>query len=209
MKKAFEPIDDASIDRLVDGELDEPSRRELLLRLDASNESDAWRRCALAFLEAQAWGSAIRTSGGETCLVEAPPVIGIDARPRRRAARLAWLARAAALLLAFAFGWTWASRAGRGDSAKPPRVIDSPPIAQKNPTPLAPEFIAKAQPPAAALLSPNKAPIAPSYAQAQLERQGYRLEHERGLVPVQSRDGRRWAVPVDAVKVRFVGLRSV
>jgi hypothetical protein len=44
---------DTRFDRLVDDELNEEERRELLGRLD--DESDGWRRCALAFLEAQCW----------------------------------------------------------------------------------------------------------------------------------------------------------
>ncbi len=41
------------LDRLVDDELSADQRRELLAALD--DEPGAWRRCALAFLEAQAW----------------------------------------------------------------------------------------------------------------------------------------------------------
>jgi hypothetical protein len=40
-------------DRLVDGELSESQRKELLTSLDQA--PDGWRRCALAFLEAQCW----------------------------------------------------------------------------------------------------------------------------------------------------------
>jgi hypothetical protein len=47
------PNDDPRFDRLVDGELSESDRRELLSNLD--NEPDGWRRCALAFLESQCW----------------------------------------------------------------------------------------------------------------------------------------------------------
>jgi len=42
-----------SFDRLVDGELSESQRTELLNSLD--QEPDGWRRCALAFLESQCW----------------------------------------------------------------------------------------------------------------------------------------------------------
>jgi len=45
--------DDALLDMLVDGELSEPQRRELLGRLEET--PDGWRRCALAFLESQSW----------------------------------------------------------------------------------------------------------------------------------------------------------
>ena len=47
------PLDDSRFDRLVDGELSEAERRELLAGLDS--EPGGWRRCALAFLEAQCW----------------------------------------------------------------------------------------------------------------------------------------------------------
>lgn len=45
--------DQRLLDRLVDGELGETERRELLLRLDRA--PDGWRQCALTFLEAQSW----------------------------------------------------------------------------------------------------------------------------------------------------------
>ena len=45
--------DDVLFDRLVDGELSAAERRELLASLDG--RPTGWRRCALAFLEAQTW----------------------------------------------------------------------------------------------------------------------------------------------------------
>ncbi len=50
-------IENASLDRLVDGDLPESERRDLLLRLE--NDPDGWRRCALAFLEDQSWRKAL------------------------------------------------------------------------------------------------------------------------------------------------------
>ena len=44
---------ESRLDRLVDGELNETDRRELLLQFE--REPEGWRRCALAFLEAQCW----------------------------------------------------------------------------------------------------------------------------------------------------------
>ena len=57
--------DDEALDLLVDGELDEARRRELLLRLE--REPDGWRRCALAFLEAQSLSREMKS------LVRRPP----------------------------------------------------------------------------------------------------------------------------------------
>jgi hypothetical protein len=48
------PEDQQLLDRLIDGELSPEARRDLLLRLE--HETGGWRRCALAFLEAQSWG---------------------------------------------------------------------------------------------------------------------------------------------------------
>lgn len=50
-------FDPQVFDRLVDGELPEPERREVLLSLD--RQPDGWRQCALAFLEAQTWGQSL------------------------------------------------------------------------------------------------------------------------------------------------------
>jgi hypothetical protein len=47
------PDDDRRFDRLADGELSQGERRDLLSQLDV--EPHGWRRCALAFLEAQGW----------------------------------------------------------------------------------------------------------------------------------------------------------
>ncbi len=58
------PVDDERFDLLADGELPEAERRGLLLALD--DVPGGWRRCALAFLEAQSWKQemrAVRTEG--------------------------------------------------------------------------------------------------------------------------------------------------
>lgn len=54
------PLDDDRVyDLLVDGELDNDRRRALLGSLD--EKPGGWRRCALAFLEAQSWGQEFRS----------------------------------------------------------------------------------------------------------------------------------------------------
>jgi hypothetical protein len=68
--------DDHRFDLLVDGELSEAARRELLSRLD--DEPGGWRGCALAFLEVQSWRHVFGAIAGEPS-VELPP-----RRPARR-----------------------------------------------------------------------------------------------------------------------------
>ena len=55
--------DDHRFDLLVDGELSESQRRELLSQLD--DEPGGWRRCALAFLEGQSWTQDLGALLGE------------------------------------------------------------------------------------------------------------------------------------------------
>ncbi|NQT38293.1 MAG: hypothetical protein HQ581_12425 [Planctomycetes bacterium] len=91
------------LDLLVDDELDAERRRELLGRLD--RDPDGWRRCALAFLEAQSWRRTIPTlSGGEIGRTAATQ----PETPRRPLGlnRRTVLAMAASFLVALALGVT-------------------------------------------------------------------------------------------------------
>jgi hypothetical protein len=98
--------DDARFDRLVDGELTADEYKSLVAGLD--DEPGGWRRCALAFLEAQALSgelSAIRQSGK---LAE-QPVTSVAVAPRKAAELARWkllLAMSASFLVAFILGVT-------------------------------------------------------------------------------------------------------
>src|SRR6476646_329553 len=91
------------LDRLVDGELKGNERRQLLESFDKRPEG--WRRCALAFLEAQSgreeMGRVARDRKSET-QVSPSPVPSISLRGKSHWATGAmWLAMAAGLMLAF------------------------------------------------------------------------------------------------------------
>ncbi|GAB6165126.1 hypothetical protein JCM19992_11260 [Thermostilla marina] len=115
-------LDEELFDRLVDGELSEEERSELLTRLDA--EPALWRRCALAFLEAQTWREAIGemvddlTNRAPTPVLETTsPAIDHEApsvSPRRRPFRDSRIAKLTAMAAGFAiaflvgvWGHTW------------------------------------------------------------------------------------------------------
>src|SRR5437868_5292014 len=99
--------DDVLFDRLVDGELTGIERRRLLESLD--ERPDSWRRCALAFLEAQSWredlGQLARSS--REAADEAMPTTSTvqPASKSQGISGVQWLALAASLLLAFGLGW--------------------------------------------------------------------------------------------------------
>lgn len=101
----FEAITASQIERLVDGELSSSERRTVLMSLD--QETDGWRRVALAFLESQAMRDSLRPRS----VVELPqkPEPVFPAEPKRLPTRpLAllkqWAPLTAVCLLTFSLG---------------------------------------------------------------------------------------------------------
>lgn len=105
--------EDILFDRLVDGELSADERRLLLASLD--DRPGGWRRCALAFLEAQSWseglGEMVREPAARQSAVEQNSVVRVvpPSPPEDKQRGFAWVAIAAALLAAFTFGLMWRS----------------------------------------------------------------------------------------------------
>jgi len=94
------PVDDKMLDRLVDGELSREEYDAVLRSLDQA--PGEWRRCALAFLEAQAWQRDL----GEL-RYGAPIPSPAAVASRQPAASNRWsllLAVAASFLVAFGLG---------------------------------------------------------------------------------------------------------
>lgn len=104
--------DDMLLDRLVDGELSAPERRQLLASYD--ERPAGWRRCALRFLEAQSLGAELRAlvreSAGRAADRDSstlPLAEGSRLRERSReseAPRVSWAVLAAGVLMAFTLG---------------------------------------------------------------------------------------------------------
>lgn len=102
------------IDRLVDGELSGDERRHLLASLEA--QPDGWRRCALAFVEAQTWrgamGSLLRENAAPVEQKSLPIVVENSSSAEESSSRsesprshlATWFAVAASVVLAFGLG---------------------------------------------------------------------------------------------------------
>ncbi|APW61975.1 hypothetical protein [Paludisphaera borealis] len=216
---------DLTIDRIVDGGLSPAQLRDALHRLDA--EPDGWKRCALAFLEAQTWGDVLREPSRPQTSLKIGPA------PTARSKRVRTTLAAAAALVAFGMGWLTGGRDERPIVPAPTLVAHDEPV----------ETVAKADEPEAARPDPPPAirevarlrfatgsadaPTAdvPILAgpgldsqwlmnqpmpvsdreRAALERQGYALDQERELVAMPLADGRQVVVPVDQVRLRYVG----
>ncbi|MEE9603446.1 MAG: hypothetical protein V3V75_09085 [Thermoguttaceae bacterium] len=96
------PGDNELFDLLVDGELDEQRRRELLSGLD--KRPGGWRKCALAFLEAQSFGQelSVLLSTEEKRLESSTHSPQVAASKKRTTPRRSWPNKQAATLMAMA-----------------------------------------------------------------------------------------------------------
>jgi hypothetical protein len=219
------------LDRLVDGELSEERRRELLLQLE--RQPDGWRSCALAFLEAQSWKrdlGAVMRAPVETA--QEPPT----ATPAAPAT--SWWRRHGPLVLASAASFVLAfivSSAGRNlwqgileapqpqvaESTAPRQTPGGPTLDAHDASPwrvvsfdvpnAGKEGVQNVRLPAKeqdrldeGWLHSMPAPLSDDLRRA-LERTGHRVQESRRLMPVPMEDGRRLVVPVDQVDVRYVG----
>jgi hypothetical protein len=193
------------IDRLVDDELPDRERSALLVRLEA--EPDGWRRCALAFLEAQSWRETLVSL---PITEAAQPVARVVQRPQlpqrwRYAARLTCLA--ASLTMTFILGWTLrgspASIAGgkhlsaQADNDRPtPSGESQPSELTQHVQPAALSFPLAEQP-------DGLAPVIKEW-----EQRGYQAETQMRLASLKMKDGRHVEIPVHEVRLRYVRDRT-
>ena len=120
-------ISEETLDRLVDGEMPEAERRSLLVALDA--RPGEWRRCALAFLEAQSWKAVLRREVAPPAAVPpasvTPAVTVKNVKNYSPAMWKTWLAVAASFLLAFSLVRWFPNGSQRLDSHWPSPDIGS------------------------------------------------------------------------------------
>jgi hypothetical protein len=252
------PTIDDLIDRLLDGAVQPGEMRKAVKLLDAT--PDGWRRCAVAFLEAQSWGDAMR------CEEESAPTNRLELRgfmpqvlsghsgidpvrpcPDTQPLRGGRLLAASVVLVAFTLGWAghgWRTQIAR-EKPENPNVVDtgsSPRVRSGSLDEAAPPSsgpLPEAEPQSLAVRGPiiqevarlrigtgksttaevpilagtgiderfllEQPPAVSEHQRAVWERLGYQLEQRRRLVSIPLSDGRRAAVPIDQVKVRYVG----
>jgi hypothetical protein len=217
--------DDTVFDRMVDGELLAAERRRLLASLD--DQPGGWRRCALAFLEAQSWreglGELVReplpTQAADEKLSMAPTE---SAREQRRRG-VVWLAIAAGLLAAFTLGLRWRSgeQVAGNNVAPTDRSIAKvvPPPASKSPTAQAAadaltlwvrDDAGKAQPLRVPLVDAGTLDQQlglqfqsglPSDVRSQLQDRGFQVQSKRRYAPFWLENGRPMIVPVEDTRI--------
>lgn len=203
------------LDQLVDGELADPERRELLSRLERIE--GGWRACALNFLQTQCLQEAFGKLPEELASPRHEPKLSVVRRLetdrwRRRLKTAVTLA--ATFLIALGVGWrvgTFRERLGQNDllAAK----TSHPASGKGQPSMVASlgggsgsrsgisgvESVSDQS-----ILFPDAAAF-PLEFQAALERAGYRVKQSRELLPIPIEGGRQAVVPVDQLDVHYVG----
>jgi anti-sigma factor RsiW len=220
------PSDDRRFDRLVDGELSETERRELLSGLDS--EPAGWRRCAMAFLEAQCWKQEFSSIARGSVQPAAPRATAV-----RRASWLGGLttplAVAATFLLALWLGTivqygrvvppaapsnsglaavtgSTPNRSAAGPSALNPWqvvTVSTPPGSQDGGRSF--DVPAMERDNVDPQWLQNLPPAIPDNVLQAFSRTGHHVQQHRELVPIPLNDGRRLIMPVDQVDIQPVG----
>lgn len=219
--------DDVLLDRLVDGELAGIERRQLLESLDKRPEG--WRRCALAFLEAQSWreelGQVARGLGSVTKEHKSPASFVPSSMSSRWSTGAKWLALAASLMLAFELGWRQHERgvpvAGEPShvnnqvASVPPPGTSAAPHGAKASNALT--FYVRDE---AGKMQPVRVPLVdagtlddqfgvkfqpgmPDEMRDQLQDRGYNVQSKRQYAPLwlEKENGRPMLVPVEDTKI--------
>lgn len=187
MRSPKHSVSDELLDRLVDNELPEDQRRRLLAELE--RRPDQWRRCALAFLEAQAWSSGLREmlagdqQGGSRLAARGDQL-------SRKWFGSSWLALAASGLIAFALGW-FSQEVGIRTRPQPePVVRRAVNAAEVGEVAGSDELVGESASAAAGMPNAYRDLI------RAWEQAGLRVERRRAIVPAVE-DGRAMWIPVE------------
>lgn len=224
-------VDEMTLMRLVDGELNSAERIQVLQKLES--QRGGWRECALAFIEDQAWKQAMATPAPAAATTKLDSSVTktiaspLPANSSQGMTWASWAAIAAGLILAFAAGsflrfdnggannqvvQTDGAAKTHRQSRAPSNAIatNADPTEREQPKPQIAGDLAK----------PNAAPLekeSPVYVvdnefwdhksslpedfQERLEKLGVNVERKRGLMPIRTNDGQDWIVPYEELQV--------
>ncbi|WP_254507996.1 anti-sigma factor family protein [Anatilimnocola floriformis] len=222
-KPNAEDIDDVVLDRLVDGELSPAEYRRVLLSLE--QQPAAWRKCAQAFLQAQAWRAEMNSV---RAAAEIKPVAPPQAEPAPQKniagdwLRMFLVAAASFLAAYFVVQQSWkvverTQPANNVPIAKAPVEPTAPTqAAAHNNQPLGkvqlavnrngseePQMmdVAVYDPETATEIYKSSRPALPDDLLQALTAEGHRIDRQPRLMPIQLDDGRQMMVPVEGYRI--------
>jgi len=194
--------DEKILDLLVDGELDGGRRREILERFDV--EPGGWKRCALAFLEAQSLEGDLKELASAVTDPEGVLPQGVDSGGRRKR-WAAILCMAAGLVLAFWLGRAWPV-GNAGNEGEVPAAGGWNSVALRLPA----GEEGKAREIEVPLVEVSRTEpvwrmlqdsILAEELFSRLAGDGHQVVEKRELIPIQLPDGRQALLPIDEIEV--------
>jgi hypothetical protein len=215
--------DEMLLDRLVDGELASAERRRLLESFD--RDPEGWRRCALAFLEAQSWREElgqIASASPETATEKMASSAVRSGRKSQWTSGIQWLALAASLLLAFGLGWIQREHAVpvAGTTSSPTEQIAnvSPQANQSQNVAKTGDALTLFAPDETGHIQTVRVPLVdastldkqygmrfqtglPDTLRDQLKNRGYTVQSKRQFAPLWLENGQPMIVPVEDTKI--------
>lgn len=199
-------VDDDALEALVDGELTEADRTELLRSLEADGTS--WRRLAMAFLADQALRQALRPHDGGMG-ARAMPVLAAAQPPARQperfARRLRWARGLAACLVCAALAFLAGVQVGRPDVSMDARGTGNrAPADEGSQVQMATHPVGPLAPPSSGTPIPTLSPN----ARRELERMGFIVVERPRVLSVRRQDGQPVPVLVNEIELQFVGRPS-
>lgn len=217
-------LDDTTLDRLVDGELSPSEYRRVLLALE--QQPAAWRKCAEAFLEAQAWQGDMNDV---RAAAEVKPAVSPVPEPLPRAKvtsdwlRMFLVAAASFLLAFFVARQSWKAVERNRPVGPPSPIAEAPtqPGPPRTTNAVHHQPLGKVQlavdrtggvdpqlvdvevydPQTATELLQNSRPALPDDLLEALAAEGHRIDRQPRLVPIQLDDGRQMIVPVEGYRI--------
>jgi anti-sigma factor RsiW len=227
--------EDILLDRLVDGELSDTERRELLVSLD--DRPEGWRKCALAFLEAQSWRRELGRLATEPAVAPKLGLAAAEDAPLASRRAVQFLTLAAGVFVAFTLGLAFGDLPHPHQRAAPspsnPPLAATPRVPSTGPgtpsgrvVPMQPGVSGDALTlwarDEAGQMRPLRVPLVDASTmdrrlgtafparltpaqQKQFEERGYRVESKRRYAPLVIDGGRPIVVPVEDTKIVPVG----
>ena len=198
---------DEWLDRLVDGELTPDEYRIAIRTLE--QQPDGWKRCALAFLESQAWRSSLAALTGMES--NKPPTEAVRP-PIRRSVRPPvtgwWVAVAASALLAFLSG-RWIGLPGDSSTVSGLSSVSSSASLNAAKAGRATPTIAGSRPSQRFVKSFwSGSPAVTPEIRNELLRMGVQVRQDHGYLPLRAADGRLVLVPYEDVQMAPANRRA-
>lgn len=189
------PNHDLTLQRCVDGELDEALQVKLIKELDAATDQTGWRELALQYMEQQVLRDTFSDSQPSSAAHTAENRVVTDLQPKRRLHFTKLVSTATALALGLVLGTNLNSKS---PLQVQPQLAETQ-VAEVSPTRISPTFDIYEYPSDEMFYQEV---ILPADLHRKIEDAGYVIERKCRSFRVPTSDGNEIMVPSDTIRIR-------